>query len=71
MLTLLLTLLSVEGGNMARRLYLVLASVVLLTSSSCIWWDRDHREYHDYDRDRGGHEEHEGHGEHWEHEERH
>ena len=60
---------------MRRALSLILASMLLLACSGCIWWDhdrggydeRDHRGYDDRDRgghDREGHDERGGHDEH-------
>ena len=56
-----------KGGNMKRRLASILAIMLLLTCSGCIWWDHDREGYDD--RDRGGYERHEGHEGHGEHDE--
>ncbi len=48
-----------KGGNMKRRLASILAIMLLLACSGCIWWDHDRGGYDD--RDRGGYERHEGH----------
>ena len=52
---------------MTRVLSLILATILLLACSGCIWWDHDRGGYDDHDRgghdwerhdERGGHDEH-------------